>query len=129
MGIIDLDNQSGEDFEELDDDKLPVLKNTYSNKNRPNNSKSVAVGSRSQGGTIKARKITVVRTVESKPAAEDTKLRRQRPSDVQSLDYVKEVQSELPSEFDFQSEIHANSDVISLDGLSAQSLPLNYKRR
>ena len=50
LGIIDLDNQEGEDFddfEELDDDKLPVLKNTYSKKNRPNNSKSVAIGSRS----------------------------------------------------------------------------------
>ena len=50
MGIIDLDKQEGsdfDDFEELDDDKLPVLKNTYSKKSRPNNSKSVAVGSRS----------------------------------------------------------------------------------
>jgi hypothetical protein len=30
----------------LDDDKLPVLKNTYSKNTRPNNSKSVAIGSR-----------------------------------------------------------------------------------
>jgi hypothetical protein len=36
-----------------------VLKNTYSKKSRPNNSKSVAVGSRSQGGSIKLRTITV----------------------------------------------------------------------
>ena len=42
----------------MDDDKLPVLKNTYSKKNRPNNSKSVSVGSRSQGGTIKKRSAT-----------------------------------------------------------------------
>ena len=62
LGIIDLDKQEGsdfDDFEELDDDKLPVLKNTYSKKNRPNNSKSVAVGSRSQGGSIKMRSMTV----------------------------------------------------------------------
>ena len=62
LGIIDLDKQEGsdfDDFEELDDDKLPVLKNTYSKKNRPNNSKSVAVGSRSQGGSIKLRSMTV----------------------------------------------------------------------
>ena len=62
LGIIDLDKQEGsdfDDFEELDDDKLPVLKNTYSKKSRPNNSKSVAVGSRSQGGSIKLRTITV----------------------------------------------------------------------
>lgn len=39
----------------MDDDKLPVLKNTYSKKNRPNNSKSVAIGSRSQGGQLKDR--------------------------------------------------------------------------
>ena len=61
LGIIDLDKQEGsdfDDFEELDDDKLPVLKNTYSKKNRPNNSKSVAVGSRSQGGFIKMRSVT-----------------------------------------------------------------------
>jgi hypothetical protein len=54
LGIIDLDDSElFDDFEELDDDKLPVLKNTYSKKNRPNNSKSVAIGSRSQGGTLK----------------------------------------------------------------------------
>lgn len=47
LGIIDLDeNEEEDDFDELDDDKLPVLKNTYSKKNRPNNSKSMAVGSR-----------------------------------------------------------------------------------
>ena len=49
MGIIDLDeDEGGDDFDDLDDDKLPVLKNTYSKKNRPNNSKSMAVGSRSE---------------------------------------------------------------------------------
>jgi len=50
LGIIDLDNcemTQEDDFDELDDEKLPVLKNIYSKKNRPNNSKSVAVGSRS----------------------------------------------------------------------------------
>ena len=66
LGIIDLDKQEGsdfDDFEELDDDKLPVLKNTYSKKNRPNNSKSVAVGSRSQGGSIKMRSVTVTNEI------------------------------------------------------------------
>lgn len=49
LGIIDLDEDGAADeFDELDDDKLPVLKNTYSKKNRPNNSKSVAIGSRTQ---------------------------------------------------------------------------------
>ena len=47
LGIIDLDDdEDADEFDELDDDKLPVLKNTYSKKNRPNNSKSVAIGSR-----------------------------------------------------------------------------------
>jgi hypothetical protein len=32
--------------DQFDDDKLPVLKNTYSKKHRPNNSKSVAIGSK-----------------------------------------------------------------------------------
>lgn len=47
-----------DDFDELDDEKLPVLKNIYSKKNRPNNSKSVAVGSRSQGGALKPRQMS-----------------------------------------------------------------------
>mmetsp|Transcript_23109 Transcript_23109/g.22519 ORF Transcript_23109/g.22519 Transcript_23109/m.22519 type:complete len:183 (-) Transcript_23109:291-839(-) len=56
LGIIDLDSDDVlDEFDDLDDDKLPVLKNTYSKKSRPNNSKSVAVGSRSQGGDIKRR--------------------------------------------------------------------------
>jgi hypothetical protein len=58
LGIIDLDKQEGseyDDFDQLDDEKLPVLKNTYSKKNRPNNSKSVAIGSRSQGNVIRIR--------------------------------------------------------------------------
>lgn len=54
LGIIDLDeleNQDGTEGtnifdDQFDDDKLPVLKNTYSKKHRPNNSKSVAIGSR-----------------------------------------------------------------------------------
>lgn len=54
MGIIDLDNDDDdEDVFDVDDDKLPVLKNTISKKNRPNNGKSVAIGSRSQGGIMK----------------------------------------------------------------------------
>ena len=58
MGIIDLDKQEGseyDDFDQLDDEKLPILKNTYSKKNRPNNSKSVAIGSRSQGDVLRIR--------------------------------------------------------------------------
>ena len=58
LGIIDLDKQEGseyDDFDQLDDEKLPVLKNTYSKKNRPNNSKSVAIGSRSQGDVLRIR--------------------------------------------------------------------------
>ena len=50
LGIIDLDSDGDDDFEEVDDESLPVLKNTYSKKTRPNNSKSVAIGSRSKGG-------------------------------------------------------------------------------
>ena len=53
---MDDDDSGSDEFDELDDDKLPVLKNTYSKKSRPNNSKSVAVGSKSQGGNIKMRK-------------------------------------------------------------------------
>jgi hypothetical protein len=57
LGIIDLDGDDvSDEFDEFDDDKLPVLKNTYSKKTRPNNSKSVAIGSRSQGGNVKRRK-------------------------------------------------------------------------
>lgn len=58
LGIIDLDKQEGseyDDFDQLDDEKLPVLKNTYGKKNRPNNSKSVAIGSRSQGDVLRIR--------------------------------------------------------------------------
>jgi hypothetical protein len=47
LGIIDLgDDEDDPLFENIDDDKLPVLKNTFSKKNRPNNSKSVAVNSK-----------------------------------------------------------------------------------
>ena len=54
LGIIDLDDdEDADEFDELDDDKLPVLKNTYSKKNRPNNSKSVAIGSRTQEMQLK----------------------------------------------------------------------------
>jgi len=49
LGIIDLDNKDGgvgdDPLFDVDDDKLPVLKNIK--KNRPNNGKSVAIGSRS----------------------------------------------------------------------------------
>lgn len=49
LGIIDLDNDDDEedDLFDVDDDKLPILKNIFSKKNRPNNGKSVAIGSRS----------------------------------------------------------------------------------
>jgi hypothetical protein len=51
LGIIDLDeleNNEEKGFfdDQFDDDKLPVLKNTYKKKHRPNNSKSVAIGSK-----------------------------------------------------------------------------------
>lgn len=55
LGIIDLDNDDDEDVFDVDDDKLPVLKNIISKKNRPNNGKSVAIGSRSQGGIMRFR--------------------------------------------------------------------------
>ena len=45
LGIIDLDDDDC--FDNIDDDNLPVLKNTYSKHKRPNNSKSVAAGSKS----------------------------------------------------------------------------------
>lgn len=49
LGIIDLDNDEDDedDIFDVDDDKLPILKNIFSKKNRPNNGKSVAIGSRS----------------------------------------------------------------------------------
>ena len=50
LGIIDLEDDDG--FDNIDDDKLPVLKNTHSKKNRPNNSKSVAAGSKSKANRI-----------------------------------------------------------------------------
>jgi hypothetical protein len=53
LGIIDLDELEGSSpggsgifDDQFDDDKLPVLKNTYTKKHRPNNSKSVAIGSK-----------------------------------------------------------------------------------
>ena len=58
LGIIDLDKQEGseyDDFDQLDDLNLPILKNTYSKKNRPNNSKSMAIGSRTQGDVLRIR--------------------------------------------------------------------------
>lgn len=57
LGIIDLDNDEDDedDLFDVDDDKLPILKNIISKKNRPNNGKSVAIGSRSQGGIMKIR--------------------------------------------------------------------------
>ena len=58
LGIIDLDKQEGseyDDFDQLDDENLPILKNTFGKTNRPNNSKSVAIGSRSQGDVLKIR--------------------------------------------------------------------------
>ncbi len=55
LGIIDLDELEGTSpggggifDDQFDDDKLPVLKNTYTKKHRPNNSKSVAIGSKTQ---------------------------------------------------------------------------------
>ena len=50
LGIIDLEDDDV--FDNIDDDKLPFLKNTYSKKNRPNNSKSVAAGSKSKANRI-----------------------------------------------------------------------------
>jgi hypothetical protein len=48
LGIIDLDDEDDkDDLFDVDDDKLPILKNIFSKKNRPNNAKSVAIGSRS----------------------------------------------------------------------------------
>ena len=48
LGIIDLDNEEEEgDLFDVDDEKLPILKNIISKKNRPNNRKSVAIGSKS----------------------------------------------------------------------------------
>jgi hypothetical protein len=50
LGIIDLDED--DIFDNIDDESLPVLKNTYSGKNRPNNSKSIAAGSKSKANRI-----------------------------------------------------------------------------
>lgn len=91
MGIIDLDDSElfqDDDFEELDDDKLPVLKNTYSKKNRPNNSKSVAVGSRSQGGTLKQ---LGLRGIIATPESQDQKINLldSESDDRQGRQYIK----------------------------------------
>lgn len=137
LGIIDLDNQSGDDFEELDDEKLPVLKNTYSKKNRPNNSKSVAVGSRSQGGTIKARKITVVRTLENKqlpdesPKIKTVKHHYRATSDSKSLSNIDEFVNQFDGvEYDSKSGIEShNNDARSVGGISVHSLPIAVNRR
>ena len=45
LGIIDLDDDDC--FDNIDDENLPVLKNSYLKQKRPNNSKSVAAGSKS----------------------------------------------------------------------------------
>lgn len=88
LGIIDLDDNElfqDDDFEELDDDKLPVLKNTYSKKNRPNNSKSVAFGSRSQG----------IKTKEDQPEERPKKMSVKSSVDANSnndLEYELSVQ-------------------------------------
>lgn len=50
LGIIDLDDDDC--FDNIDDENLPVLKNSYLKQKRPNNSKSVAAGSKSQANKI-----------------------------------------------------------------------------
>jgi hypothetical protein len=52
---LDNDDDEEDDFFDVDDDKLPVLKNIFPKKNRPNNRKSVEIGSRSNGGIMKIR--------------------------------------------------------------------------
>jgi hypothetical protein len=103
LGIIDLDDSElfeDDDFEELDDDKLPVLKNTYSKKNRPNNSKSVAVGSRSQG--IK-------------------------PKEDQPDDFVKK--KSVKSSVDADSNNDLEYELSVKGGMSAASLPVANRRQ
>jgi len=46
LGIIQIEDDDC--FDDFDDDNLPVLKNTYFNRKRPNNSKSVAAGSKNE---------------------------------------------------------------------------------
>ena len=46
LGIIQIEDDDC--FEDIDDDNLPVLKNSYFKWKRPNNSKSVAAGSKQE---------------------------------------------------------------------------------
>lgn len=51
LGIIDLDDDDSL-CDNIDDENLPVLKNSYLKQKWPNNSKSVAIGSKSQANKI-----------------------------------------------------------------------------
>lgn len=74
-----------------------MLKNTYSKKNRPNNSKSVAIGSRSQGGSIRLRSVTADelgdKNAESKPQVH-----------AQAIDQVKRQDIIAEGAFDDEDE-------------------------
>jgi hypothetical protein len=82
LGIIDLEDEDL--FDDIDDDKLPVLKKTYSKKNRPNNSRSVAAGSKSKANridygideTISGPNMNKTASTPEKPAKTDTILRK-----------------------------------------------------
>lgn len=95
----------------------------------------MAVGSRSQGGNIKARKITVVRTVESSSKPEDspktTALKHHyKASDARSLGSIDELMNQIEGgEYDSKSGLEANNDARSIGGISVHSLPVAIKRR
>ncbi|CDW83869.1 UNKNOWN [Stylonychia lemnae] len=98
LGIIDLDeDEGGDEFDELDDDKLPVLKNTYSKKNRPNNSKSVAIGSRTQEMQRKSSQLQ--------------EKQQESPSQTQKIDQQEEVKKSSPD----QNMNHAYKQQIGLN--------------
>ena len=78
LGIIDLEDDL---FDNIDDDKLPFLKNTYSKKNRPNNSKSVAAGSKSKANRIDFGREDIGPGILSKDKSEESTPERLSTSD------------------------------------------------
>ena len=91
LGIIDLEDDDL--FDNIDDEKLPVLKNTYNKKNRPNNSKSLAAGSKS-----KANKIDHGAVGSSSPAPDGRRGDREEPTKEEELAEWKPIALSVSNE-------------------------------
>ena len=71
LGIINLDNDEDQTFEDIDDESLPNLrKNNNKKYNRPNNSKSIAIGSKTQANNIDFGKVDLSDLGEADPPEE-----------------------------------------------------------